>query len=79
MLVTWMDVVPIDHAVVLSSSPGLSRIGGLSDLSVVVQPFLRHLSHQQGRPADRLLGNQQTFTNQMISLDVGFKIRYLTL
>ena len=54
-------VLPIDHAVILPSSPGLRWIGGLSNLSIVVQPLLRHLSHQQGGPADRLLSNQQTY------------------
>ena len=48
-----MDVnLPIDHAIVLSSSPGLCWIGGLGDLAIVVQPLFRHLSHQQGGPAD---------------------------
>ena len=54
-------VLPIDHAVILPSSPGLRWIGGLSNLSIVVQPLLRHLSHQQGGSADRLLSNQQTY------------------
>ena len=58
---TWIyRGIPIDHAVILPSSPGLRWIGGLSNLSIVVQPLLRHLSHQQGGSADRLLSNQQT-------------------
>ena len=53
--------LPINHAIILSSSPWLRWVRGLGDLAIVVQPLLGHLCDQQGRPADGLLGDQQTW------------------